>query len=75
MRSRLVAQSMPFSSAHNTESIFSQQKRPYFNVLPQNGVVLYNSNKNLDKKCLRHREPETEAYKALAWLTRPLLGS
>ena len=69
MRSRLGMQGMPFSAAHNAESIFSRQKMPYFNVSRQNGVVLHNCNKNatLNKnKCFtesqkqrqRGREPE-----------------
>ena len=109
---------MPFSSAHNAESICFMTKMPYFNVLRQFGVVLHNCNKyatkmhasqrarNRDREGESqkeraderersiqraresagesHREPETaresyrdshKAHKALAWLTRPLLGS
>ena len=51
IQSWLVVQRRPFSSAHNVESIFSRQNGMFY-IIPT--VIPL-------KKCMLHREPETEA--------------
>ena len=46
MRSRLGAQRMPFSSAHNEESIFKCHILTFRHNSRQNGVVFHDCNKN-----------------------------
>ena len=51
IQSWLVVQRRPFSSAHNVKSIFSRQNGMFY-IIPT--VIPL-------KKCMLHREPETEA--------------